>query len=76
MNRKEQKYKALAIDLIDLAVKHKLYWLAESGFRNATDCSYPDDPNGWNGGGYWEFVYTSIASNIDSHNLEHNLELK
>ena len=68
MNRKEQKYKALAIELVDLAVKHKMYWLAESGFRNATDCS--TEPDGWNSGGYWEFVYTSIASNIDSHNLE------
>jgi len=74
MNRKEQKYKALAIELVDLAVKHKMYWLAESGFRNATDCS--TEPHGWNDGGYWEFVYISIASNIDSHNLEHNLELK
>ena len=71
---KEEEYKALAIELVDLAVKHKMYWLAESGFRNATDCS--TEPHGWNDGGYWEFVYTSIASNIDSYNLEHNLELK
>ena len=62
----EAEYKELAIELVDLAVEHKLYWLAESGFRNATDCS--DEPDGWNGGGYWCFVYTSIASNFDQYN--------
>jgi hypothetical protein len=66
---KEEEYKALAIDLIDQAVENKLYWLAESGFTNAKDCNPQQDLDGWNGGGYWEFVYTSIASNIDSHNI-------
>ena len=67
---KEQEYKALAIDLIDQAVENKLYWLAESGFTNAKDCNPQQDLDGWNGGGYWEFVYTSIASNIESYNID------
>ena len=65
---KEEEYKALAIELVDLAVENKLYWLAASGFTNANDCSPQQDPTGWNGEGYWEFVYHSIASNFDQYN--------
>ena len=73
---REAHYRDLALAEIDAIVSAgpAYLWLVTSGFENADDCC-PDGgsrngqagPDGWNHGGYWEFVYTSIASLIDAH---------
>jgi hypothetical protein len=68
---REAYYRGLALAEIDALISAgpDYLWLVTSGFENADDCC-PDGqggPDGWNRGGYWEFVYTSIASNIDAH---------
>jgi len=59
-------YRHLALNLIDLAVEFKLYWLVISGFANAEHCINDLDDDR----GYWELVYVSIASNIDSYDVK------
>lgn len=73
----EVQYRQLVTYMIDFIVlldDPKVLWLIESGFINAKDMA----ADGWDKGvarlvesdsecGYWEFVYVSIASNIDDH---------
>jgi hypothetical protein len=59
-------YRKLALELIDLVVESKNYWLATSGFENADHCINDLDDDR----GYWELVYVSIASNIDSYDVK------
>lgn len=65
---REAYFRDLALAEIDAIVSAgpNYLWLVTSGFQNADDCCPDGDAGeeGWNGGGYWEFVYTSIASNI------------
>tara|TARA_R110002050_G_scaffold23920_1_gene63803 strand:- start:144 stop:506 length:363 start_codon:yes stop_codon:yes gene_type:complete len=60
---REARYRDLVTAEIDAIVSAgpEYLWLITSGFKNADDCC----PDGWNHGGYWEFVYTSIASNLE-----------
>ena len=62
----ETNYRKLALELIDLVVESKNYWLATSGFENADHCINDLDDDR----GYWELVYVSIASNIDSYEVK------
>ena len=62
----ETNYRKLALELIDLVVESKSYWLATSGFENADHCINDLDDDR----GYWELVYVSIASNIDSYDVK------
>jgi hypothetical protein len=62
----ETNYRKLALELIDLVVESKNYWLATSGFENADHCINDLDDDR----GYWELVYVSIASNIDSYDVK------
>ena len=59
-------YRHLALNLIDLAVESKNYWLVVSGFANAEHCINDLDDDR----GYWELVYVSIDSNIDSYDVK------
>ena len=63
----ENDYRLLALELVDLAVQSKVYWLATSGFENADHLISEDDAQDR---GYWELVYVSIASNIDSYDVK------
>ena len=62
----ETNYRKLALNLIDLVVESKNYWLVTSGFDNADHCINDLDDDR----GYWELVYVSIASNIDSYDVK------
>jgi hypothetical protein len=62
----EKGYRKLALAEIETVVKLGEHWLATSGFENADHCINRDDACGM---GYWELVYTSIASNMDDYNI-------
>ena len=61
-NTTEKEYRELALELIESTIKQGEHWLATSGFENADHCINRDGACGM---GYWELVYTSIASNMD-----------
>jgi|19_taG_2_1085344.scaffolds.fasta_scaffold17401_3 hypothetical protein len=66
----EVQYRQLVTYMIDFIVlldDPKVLWLIESGFINAKDCADESRGGDWDGCGYWEFVYVSIASNIDDY---------
>jgi len=66
----ELQYRQLVTYMIDFIVlldDPKVLWLIESGFINAKDCADESRGGDWDGCGYWEFVYVSIASNIDDY---------
>lgn len=66
----ETQFRKLVTDMIDYIVlmdEPEVMWLVESGFINAKDCADESRGGDWDGCGYWEFVYYSIASNISDH---------
>ena len=65
----ENDYRLLALELVDLAVQSKVYWLVTSGFENADHLILMGEASKLDRG-YWELVYVSIASNIDSYDVE------
>jgi hypothetical protein len=61
----EKGYRKLALAEIETAIKLGEHWLATSGFENADHCINDlDDKRG-----YWELVYVSIASNMDTYDI-------
>jgi hypothetical protein len=62
----EKGYRKLALAEIETVVKLGEHWLATSGFENADHCINRDGACGM---GYWELVYTSIASNMEDYNI-------
>ena len=61
----EKGYRKLALAEIEAVVKLGEHWLATSGFENADHCINDlDDKRG-----YWELVYISIASNMDTYDI-------